>query len=34
MADINLTADWLLERELIGPDFDRAAAIDTELAAY
>jgi NitT/TauT family transport system substrate-binding protein len=34
MADIDLTADWLLGRELIGPDFDRAAAIDTELVTY
>jgi NitT/TauT family transport system substrate-binding protein len=34
MADINLTADWLLERGLIGADFDRAAAIDTELVTY
>jgi NitT/TauT family transport system substrate-binding protein len=34
MADIDLTADWLLARELIGPDFDRAAAIDPELVNY
>jgi NitT/TauT family transport system substrate-binding protein len=34
MADIDLTAEWLLGRELIGPDFDRAAAIDTELVQY
>jgi NitT/TauT family transport system substrate-binding protein len=34
MADIDLTADWLRERELIGPDFDRAAAVDTELVRY
>jgi NitT/TauT family transport system substrate-binding protein len=33
-TDIDLTADWLLERELVGPDFDRAAALDTELARY
>jgi NitT/TauT family transport system substrate-binding protein len=34
MADIHLTADWLLERGLISADFDRAAAIDTELVIY
>ncbi|MDR1239099.1 MAG: ABC transporter substrate-binding protein [Treponema sp.] len=34
MADINLTADWLWERGLIGADFDRAAAIDAALVTY
>ncbi|MDR2314165.1 MAG: ABC transporter substrate-binding protein [Spirochaetaceae bacterium] len=34
MADINLTADWLLGRGLVGADFDRAAAIDPDLATY
>jgi NitT/TauT family transport system substrate-binding protein len=33
-ADIYLTADWLLERELISAEFDRTAAVDTELVIY
>jgi NitT/TauT family transport system substrate-binding protein len=34
LADIALTAEWLLGRELVSPDFDQAAAIDTELVRY
>jgi NitT/TauT family transport system substrate-binding protein len=34
MADLRLTADWLLERGLTSADFDPASAVDGELVTY